>query len=130
MNNGPLEIEKLIVTIKKLRGENGCPWDQRQTPSSLKKYLREEVDELISAIDNNDVDNISEEIGDILYVLIMISDIYCDKGDFSFNDCINSINEKLIRRHPHVFAGKSINNEEDLRKQWENIKKAEKQRNN
>ena len=126
MNNIPLE--KLLNTIRTLRSENGCPWDRKQTPESLIKYLKEEVTELIEAIGNKDVINVQEEIGDVLYVLIMISEIYSDKNVFSFNDSVTEINTKLIRRHPHVFAGKKMGSDEDLRLQWEKIKKNEKKK--
>lgn len=129
MANIHSHIEALLSTIRTLRGKGGCPWDIKQTPDSLKKYLSEEVDELIQAIDNKDPENISEEIGDIFYVLIMIAEIYADNEQFSLQDCFATINAKLIRRHPHVFADATVNNETELRQQWEKIKKEEKKQN-
>jgi MazG family protein len=124
-----LPFENLFKTIQKLRGPQGCPWDKKQTPASLQKYLREEVEELLQAIDKNDTENIREEIGDVLYILIMLAEIHAEDHLFTFNDSIVEIDTKLIRRHPHVFEGKEIHSDEELRLQWEKIKKEEKQRN-
>ena len=121
-----MKLETLRETIATLRGEQGCPWDKKQTCDSLTKYLRSECDELLAAIHNNDPVNICEELGDVLYLLIMVSDINRELGLFGFNDVIESINAKLIRRHPHVFAGQSYENEEQLTAQWNAIKAEEK----
>ena len=107
-------------------GENGCPWDKKQTTASLKKYLIEEFNEIIEAIDNQDPRNLCEELGDFLYLIVMISEINKQSGSFSLQDVIQSINDKLIRRHPHVFSDVTIDDEKTLRKQWEEIKKSEK----
>ncbi|THB77716.1 MAG: nucleotide pyrophosphohydrolase [Desulfobulbaceae bacterium] len=120
------EIETLIATIQKLRGPQGCPWDKKQTTESLKKYLHEEFSEIIEAIEKQDPDNLCEELGDFLYLIIMVSEINREQHHFSFNDVIQIVNRKLIRRHPHVFEGKSVKNEDELRIQWEEIKKSEK----
>jgi uncharacterized protein YabN with tetrapyrrole methylase and pyrophosphatase domain len=123
------EITKLISTIKTLRGTKGCPWDKRQTPTSLLKHLTSECEELVVAIQNKDHGNTCEELGDLLYILIMISEIHNDHGAFGFSDVILGINQKLIRRHPHVFAGQPYENEEQLAIQWEAIKAEEKKKN-
>ena len=130
MDNNLHSLNNLLETITTLRSENGCPWDQKQTPQSLKKYLHEEVDELIEAINNDDHENISEEIGDVLYVIAMIAEYYRERDAFSFGDCIATIDRKLIRRHPHVFENVTSLSEDELRAQWEKIKKGEKKRNN
>jgi uncharacterized protein YabN with tetrapyrrole methylase and pyrophosphatase domain len=129
MDENSTIINKLLSTIKSLRGEGGCPWDKKQTPSSLKKYLSEEVEELIQAINNEDPENICEEIGDVFYVLLMLTEIYEENNTFSLQDSLTSINSKLIRRHPHVFSNVTINNDDELRLQWEKIKKEEKKQN-
>jgi tetrapyrrole methylase family protein/MazG family protein len=128
MHSNNTQLKNLINTIKELRGPQGCPWDKKQTVDSLTKYLNEEVAELLVAIKNNDAANICEESGDILYILIMISEIHAEKNEFSFSEVINEINSKLIRRHPHVFQGKKVSGEEQLRLQWESIKLQEKQK--
>lgn len=126
MNERSTNFETLIKTIKALRGKQGCPWDKKQTIKSLRKYLIEEFDEILQAIDTRDLQNLSEELGDFLYLIIMISEINEDNGTFSLRDVIDGINEKLIRRHPHVFSGTCVKDEKELRKQWNKIKAAEK----
>ena len=126
MKENITEVESLLRTIHRLRNPQGCPWDRKQTVESLKKYLHEEVTELLQAIDNNDPENICEEIGDVTYVLVMMSEICREAGRFSYTDCLTKINEKLIRRHPHVFGSAQVKNEEELRQQWEKIKQSEK----
>lgn len=121
-----MTIQNLLDTIETLRGEQGCPWDRKQTCTSLTKYLRSECEELLAAINNNDHNNTCEELGDVLYLLIMIAEINKDLGLFGFEDVIKSINAKLIRRHPHVFAGQPYENEEQLAAQWQAIKAQEK----
>ncbi len=126
MNNKNSFFFDLLQTIATLRGENGCPWDQKQSLLSIKKYLREECEELIEAIDDNDHQNICEETGDMFFILILISQISADSGYFDINNVLQGINEKMIRRHPHVFANMPIGSEKELNKQWETIKSSEK----
>ncbi len=120
---------ELITTIQTLRSPDGCPWDRRQSPASLIKYLKSECDELVSAIENNDLANICEELGDLLYIIVMLSEMHSENGSFQFSDVIHAINEKLIRRHPHVFAGEPYESEEQLAAQWQAIKAQEKKKN-
>lgn len=117
---------ELLEIIRTLRGENGCPWDKKQTPETLKKYLVEECDELLEAITSGDTKNVCEEIGDLFFVLSMFVIMYEEQKAFSPTAPLNAICEKMIRRHPHVFEESICLNEEQLRKQWEQIKKAEK----
>jgi len=119
-------FENLVQTIQTLRSENGCPWDKKQTTTSLKKYLLEEFNEIMEAIDKKDNDNLCEELGDFIYLIIMISEINNERQLFSLTDVLDSINSKLVRRHPHVFAGTPMPDEKTLREQWEKIKKSEK----
>jgi MazG family protein len=126
MNEISTSISALVETIKSLRGEQGCPWDKKQTTESLRKYLIEEFGEILQAIDNHDLQNLSEELGDFLYLIIMLSDINESNGTFSLVDVIRGINDKLIRRHPHVFSGAVVKDEKELRNQWNKIKDAEK----
>ncbi|MBW1636596.1 MAG: nucleotide pyrophosphohydrolase [Deltaproteobacteria bacterium] len=128
MNTTKAKLHNLLITIRKLRDKDGCPWDKRQTAESLRKYLKEEVNELIRAIENNDADNICEECGDIIYLIIMISEINREKKKFRFSDVIQCIDEKLIRRHPHVFAGQPYESEDELSRQWQRIKAEEKKK--
>lgn len=112
--------------IATLRGEHGCPWDIKQTPESLKKYLLEECGELIEAIDLKDESSICEEIGDVLFLLSFLIAIYEERGQFTASDVFGEIIAKMIRRHPHVFAGAQVTDEQSLRDQWNRIKKQEK----
>lgn len=115
-------------TISQLRSDKGCPWDKKQTNLTLKKYLREEYNELISAIDENNPANICEEIGDVLFLLVLLSQINSETEEFTIDDVIKGINDKMIRRHPHVFAGGPNGDEEFLKKQWQKIKSQEKRK--
>jgi tetrapyrrole methylase family protein / MazG family protein len=124
----PQEFTSLRSIIAELRGPNGCPWDKEQTHLSLKKYLIEEAYELLEAIEEDDIDHIIEELGDILLQVMLHSQIGEDDGMFSINDVIKSISEKMIRRHPHVFGNAKANNVEDVMENWSKIKTQEKGR--
>ena len=119
-------FHKLDTLVKILRGPDGCPWDKKQTASSLLKYLREETDELIEAVETKNSECICEEIGDVYLILSLLANIYQEKGDFTAEDPLQSICTKMIRRHPHVFAGEKLCTEEELRSSWERIKQEEK----
>lgn len=123
------KFSKLTETVMELRSEHGCPWDKRQTTTSLVKYLKSEFAELLAAIENNDSENLCEELGDLLFLIIMTSEINSETGTFNIGEVIEGVTQKLIRRHPHVFAGKTIMSEHELREQWERIKAEEKSKN-
>ncbi len=120
------ELHQLISTIKTLRGENGCPWDIRQTSKTLVKHLKSECNELIEAIEKEDHENICEESGDLLYLILMLTEINSEQSRYQLKDVICEVNSKLIRRHPHVFQGTPYENEEQLKEQWLKIKSQEK----
>ncbi|WP_147535882.1 nucleoside triphosphate pyrophosphohydrolase [Bacillus marasmi] len=120
------EFDKLREVIAELRGPNGCPWDKKQTHSSLKKYLIEEAYELIEAIGQDDIDHMIEELGDVLLQVMLHAQIGEDDGYFSINDVIESITAKMIRRHPHVFGTVEVNGVEDVLSNWNEIKTQEK----
>jgi tetrapyrrole methylase family protein/MazG family protein len=117
---------KLREIIADLRGPNGCPWDKEQTHQSLKKYLIEETYEVIDAIDEEDIDHLVEELGDVLLQVLLHAQIGEDDGYFSIDDVIESISAKMIRRHPHVFGDKSAKNSEEVIQNWQEIKSLEK----
>ncbi len=119
-------LDELLALIKKLRGRDGCPWDQRQTPAYIKKYLLEETQELAEAIDQDDPDAICEEIGDLFFILGMLITMFQEQHHFTAKTALQAIIAKMIRRHPHVFANQSCPDEQGLRRQWEAIKAAEK----
>lgn len=120
------QFSKFRQIIAQLRGPNGCPWDKEQTHQSLKRYLIEESYELIEAIDEEDVDHIIEELGDVLLQVMLHAQIGEDDGYFSIDDVIESISDKMVRRHPHVFADTEAETADDVVKNWQEIKKAEK----
>lgn len=120
------EFSRLYSIIKKLRSEDGCPWDLRQTPASIKKYLLEETAELAEAIEHEDALHIREEIGDLFYILILLIRMHEEEGKFSAVDVLVGISRKMIRRHPHVFAGAKAGTDSELHAQWEEIKAMEK----
>ena len=110
------DFSKLRSIIAELRGPNGCPWDKKQTHESLKKYLIEEAYELIEAIDNEDTEHMTEELGDVLLQVMLHAQIGEDEGYFAIDDVIEGLSEKMVRRHPHVFGDVQAENEEDVLK--------------
>lgn len=109
-----------------LRAPDGCPWDIKQTPSTLKPYAIEEAYELYDAIEKNDTKNIKEELGDLLYQVYAHSQIFSEQGEFTIDDVAQGIIDKLIRRHPHVFGTDTVSSSEEVSERWEKIKRAEK----
>ena len=108
-----------------LRGENGCDWDKKQTHESLKKYVIEEAYELCQAIDNYDIDEMIEELGDILLQIIFHCQIGKEEGYFDLKEVVNGICTKLINRHPHVFNNVDLDMSQ-FEKTWEELKRDEK----
>jgi MazG family protein len=122
-------INRLLDIVQTLRGENGCAWDRKQTPETMWKCLVEEVYELEEAIAKQDLRHICEEMGDVLFQLVFILEIFQEKGAFSLSDVVDQVAEKMIRRHPHVYADAKISTETELNQQWDRIKSMENGRN-
>ncbi|WLR50912.1 nucleoside triphosphate pyrophosphohydrolase [Bacillus tianshenii] len=120
------EFGTLREVIAILRGPDGCPWDRKQTHESLKKYLVEETYEVLDAIDEQDDEHLAEELGDVLLQVMLHAQIGEDEGYFSIDDVIYTLTEKMIRRHPHVFAEANVEDAEQVVQNWEAIKKDEK----
>ena len=118
-------LPEFLEIINRLRAKDGCPWDRKQTPTSIKKYLLEETAELARAIDEGDPTHICEEIGDVFYILAMLCQMFTEQGKFNADDALTTISEKMIRRHPHVFSGMPTGDDEALKQQWEAIKRRE-----
>lgn len=116
----------LREVIKTLRGPEGCEWDRKQTHESLRPYLIEEVYELIDAIESEDDEGIIEELGDVLLQIMLHSQIGEDAGYFTVNDVMQRITEKMIHRHPHVFAGEKMDSIDKVIKNWDLLKQEEK----
>ena len=105
VKTGPSKsIERLEALIETLRGENGCPWDKKQTPETMARYLVEEVYELVDAIISKDADAVCEEAGDVLFQLLFVINLFSESGTFGLMDVVEKNVEKMIRRHPHVFG--------------------------
>lgn len=119
-------IQKFIDVVSMLRGPNGCPWDKEQDHSSLKRYLINESYELIDAIDSGDPDAICEELGDVLLQVILHAQIASENNQFNIEDVAKKISEKIIYRHPHVFADTTVKNSQEVLFNWENLKNIEK----
>jgi tetrapyrrole methylase family protein/MazG family protein len=105
-----------------LRGPEGCPWDREQTHESLRPYVVEEAYELVEAVDGGNVNDIREELGDLLLQIVFHGQIASEEGRFDFDDIVRGINEKLKRRHPHVFGDAKADGVEEVIQNWERIK--------
>ncbi len=122
------EFDKLVEIMATLRSENGCPWDKKQTLETLKSFLIEEAYETVDAIDEGDFDKLKEELGDLLLQIIFQSRIAEECGKFTIEDVIKTINEKMIRRHPHVFGNENVNSTDEVLENWEKIKAKEREK--
>ena len=119
-------IDDLKATMARLRAPDGCPWDREQTHASLVRCLIDEVSELIDTIDRQDYPHMREELGDVLIQIVFHAQIAAEKGLFSFEDVARDINDKLVRRHPHVFGAGKLDTSEQVIVEWERIKATEK----
>lgn len=122
------DIAELVEIVSILRSPNGCEWDRAQDFESMKKCLADETEEVLKAVDSKDYANLQEELGDVLLQVVMNSQIASENGLFTFNDVVQTLCEKLIRRHPHVFGDEErpTTPEESL-KLWRKVKEIEKQ---
>ncbi|NMA20414.1 MAG: nucleotide pyrophosphohydrolase, partial [Lentisphaerae bacterium] len=107
------EMERFIEIVRQLRSENGCPWDKAQTHRSLRRCLTEEAGEFLDAVENDDFEGMQEELGDLLLQVVLHAQIAAEEGKFTLEDVARSGCEKLLRRHPHVFAGQTVNSPEE-----------------
>lgn len=119
-------FEDLKEIMAKLRAEDGCPWDRVQTHESMKRYLVEECAEVLEAIDNHDPDNLCEELGDVLYQIMIHAEIEKEHGNFTIDDVIDDICWKMVKRHPHVFGSNDLPEGLTGAEQWEEVKRREK----
>lgn len=131
MTKKQYSYDDFLKIIETLRSENGCPWDREQTHTSLRPCLMEEAAEVMAAIrilDNTgSYENLREELGDVLLQVVMHSQIAKEEGLFTMEDVVNEVAEKMVRRHPHVFGEVEADNSEQVLKNWEEIKKKEKE---
>ena len=119
-------FEEFMDIIRYLRSDKGCPWDRKQTHESLERFMLEEAYESVEAIRNGDLDNLCEELGDVLLQIALHAAIAEEKGEFGIEDIITAESEKMIRRHPHVFANQEDIDAGQVVKNWDEIKKEEK----
>jgi len=123
------EIDELVSVIKRLRTpDGGCPWDLKQTPETLREYIIEEAYELVEAIEKKEKQKIIEESGDLLLQVLLLSQIFSERDDFKLQDVASELKDKLIRRHPHVFGDVKVDSAEEVKANWEKIKKKEKKK--
>lgn len=120
------DYTKLLSIMERLRAPGGCPWDREQTHESLKQYLLEETYEVIDAIEADDLDNLIEELGDLLLQIVFHAQLGKEEGLFTMNDIIEGINEKMVRRHVHIFGDAQAETGEDVEKIWAAVKQREK----
>ena len=119
---------ELVEIMARLRGENGCPWDREQTSESIKPYLVEETYEVLEAIDEQDPVKLREELGDLMLQIVFHAQMAEEVGSFTLADVLAGINDKLRRRHPHVFGDVKAETAQEVLFNWEQIKKAERQK--
>jgi NTP pyrophosphatase (non-canonical NTP hydrolase) len=129
---GPLEpfadlasVGTVMRIVERLRAPNGCPWDREQTHASLRPHLLEEAYEALAALDSGDPARLRDELGDLLLQIALHAELAREEGTFNANEVVRRLNEKLIRRHPHVFAGTRVSSGDELLAQWERIKREE-----
>lgn len=114
-----------VSTIAQLRAPDGCPWDREQTHATLARYLLEEAYEVLEAIHLGDPEKLKEELGDLLLQIVLNAQIASENGHFDIQDVACAINEKMIKRHPHVFADACVKSADDVVAQWEELKERE-----
>ena len=124
------EIKPITDVMDTLLGEHGCPWDKQQSHASLRKNLLEEAHEVVEAIDCNDMEHLKEELGDVLLQVVFHAKLAEQEGYFHFNDVVQAITDKMIRRHPHIFSDVKADDAETVLTNWEEIKKKEKEKEN
>jgi MazG family protein len=120
-------IDDLRQTVARLRAPDGCPWDREQNHQTLTRCLIDECSELLEAIDRLDLPHMREELGDVLVQVVFHAQLAAERGDFDFDDVAREINEKLVRRHPHVFGPGRLNSSAEVLVQWDAIKRTERQ---
>ena len=112
--------------MARLRAPDGCPWDREQTMEDLGRYIREEADEVVDAIERGDPDHVRDELGDLLFNIIHAARIGEERGQFTVTEVIEGARDKIIRRHPHVFGDAEARTKEEVLEHWNRIKAEEK----
>ena len=120
-----IKLRELTQLIKKLRAPDGCPWDRQQKKGDIGKYILEEAYEVVDSLGKENPQSLKEELGDLLFQILFLTEISTESDFFSLSDVMDGIIEKMIRRHPHVFGDKKVNSVEEVKENWEQIKKKE-----
>jgi len=116
---------ELIELIRTLRGPNGCPWDRKQTPADVKTYLVEELYEVLEAIDRGDKEHLQEEVGDLLFMILFLTNLYEESNTFTLTEALDGSIKKMVHRHPHVFGDIKADTVEEIRANWQQLKEKE-----
>ncbi len=119
-------FDRVVEIMARLRGEGGCPWDRKQTRETLKPYLVEEAYEVLEMIEKQDEAKLKEELGDVLLQVLFHAQIGGERKTFTIEDVLETLAEKLVRRHPHVFGESKVNTADEVVHRWEEIKRQEK----
>ncbi len=119
------ELNNLIFLIKKLRAPDGCPWDRKQKPEDIGKYILEEAYEVVESLEAQDYSAISEELGDLLFQILFLAEMGNESNKLSLDNVMAGIKEKMIRRHPHVFGNVKADTIEQVKENWQQIKNQE-----
>lgn len=127
MSNAAEALERARNVIDRLLAPDGCPWDKEQTPESMCDYLVEECFELVEAIRSGKTVDIREELGDVAFILLFLGRLYEDRKEFTLADALDNNAAKMVRRHPHVFGETTFDSRDEQLREWERIKRAEKQ---
>jgi MazG family protein len=120
------KFQRLVAIMARLRGPDGCPWDREQSFDSIKPYLLEETYEVMEAIDARDWPELAEELGDLMLQPVFFAQMASEEARFNIEDSLDAINQKLIRRHPHIFGDSKADTSADVLKRWDEIKQEEK----
>ncbi|MHC4956129.1 MAG: MazG nucleotide pyrophosphohydrolase domain-containing protein [Planctomycetota bacterium] len=118
-------FDELVALMARLRAPDGCPWDREQTLADLGRYIREEADEVVEAIERGDQNGVRDELGDLLFNIIHAARIAEEAGDFDIGTVIEGARDKIVRRHPHVFGDAEARTKEEVLEHWNRIKAEE-----
>ena len=122
------EFERLLALLIRLRAEDGCPWDREQTPATIKRYLLEEVYEVVDAVDHETADQVADELGDLIFMALFLARLYAEQDQFQMAEVLRGVGDKMVRRHPHVFGDRKVDSSREVKLNWEEIKQKEKPR--
>ena len=125
LSAGP-KFQRLVEIMARLRAPDGCPWDREQNFDSIKPYTLEETYEVLDAIDRRDWADLAEELGDFVLQAVFFAQMAAEEDKFGIEDALDAINEKLVRRHPHIFGDATAETAGDVKRKWDEIKSAEK----